>query len=74
MRKRVKKLSFLIAVVFILQLLFILPVSASNLEDAALQTTFVTAEYYIRNRHYPRYVQVDDNDKPEYSTSGSILE
>lgn len=64
----------MIAVVFILQLLFILPVSASNLEDAALQTTFVTAEYYIRNRHYPRYVQVDDNDKPDYSTSGSILE
>ena len=45
MRKRVKKLSFLTAAVFILKLLFILPVSASNLEDAALQTTFVTAEY-----------------------------
>jgi len=45
MRKRVKKLSFLTAAVFILKLLFILPVSASNLEDTALQTTFVTAEY-----------------------------
>ena len=67
----------MIAVVFILQLLFILSVSADNaitFADTASSVTLVDGEYYIQNRFRPRYVQVDDNDKPGYSTSGSILE
>lgn len=75
MKKKIKTLSFYIALVFILQLLFIVPVSADDApQTSAADVTLVSGEYYIQNRHYPRYVQVDDNDKPGYSTSGSILE
>ncbi len=74
MKANVKKLSFLVVLGFIFQLLSPFSILAINTDASQLDATFVTAEYYIRNRHYPRYVQVDDNDKPGYSTSGSILE
>lgn len=30
--------------------------------------------YFIQNRHYGKYIQVDDNDSPNYSNNGGIME
>jgi len=71
-----KKLAFILALFMVFSLFFCFSVSAGEAEAAyaVSSVTLVEGEYYIQNRHYPRYVQVDDNDKPGYSTSGSILE
>lgn len=30
--------------------------------------------YFIQNRHYGKYIQVDDNDAPNYSNNGGVME
>lgn len=75
MKKTVQKTSFILALFMILSIIACISVSAAEISAfSASEVTLVEGEYYIQNRYRPRYVQVDNNDKPGYSTSGSILE
>lgn len=36
--------------------------------------TLSSGEYFIENRHYEEFVQIDDNDAPSYNNNGGIIE
>ena len=69
MKKTVQKTSFILALFMILGIIACISVSAAEISAfSASEVTLVEGEYYIQNRYRPRYVQVDNNDKPGYST------